>query len=445
MSDIQRQPCDSMITLMGGYPHEDIYMDCFAEAVSTIQPVCEQVYQIPRELPYVENSTLKKLNKHIGQRKLLLSEVQFLNKSTCDYVLYAGSAPGHKTYLLSKLFPTKKFILIDPNMFNLQVDGVSHRSRPHPHIVHLMSGYPTRSNRANVPNNRLVNYIVNSPYRIFIFETCMTNELAKIFKDLPMDFISDVRSNITNARYPMDIDIAWNNSMVYNWMCIMRPVISMVKIRMLFGADPKNYKIPEYVTSEFNKSMPEINFCEDYKCNRTRMPLGELYLQCWSPQSSTESRLLVKRSDIDTIVEYDANATDNLFCYYNSVARSWSCYNNDYANEDLKFCCCADCSLEARIWYDYCTILNVDEEARASKIHELVRLADSATGRPLAKVHTINIWGLTSPDLIVSRTKEILDDYAAATTAKINQKIRVARGNAGRSQDPKAQQGRPQQ
>ncbi len=56
---------------------------------------------------------------HWGQRKLFMSEIEFLTKYSIpgDIVLYVGSAPGIHTYFLSLFFPFLNFILFDPSEF----------------------------------------------------------------------------------------------------------------------------------------------------------------------------------------------------------------------------------------------------------------------------------------------------------------------------------------
>jgi hypothetical protein len=58
---------------------------------------------------------------HWGQRKLLLSEIEFLTLSLPANhdatVIYAGAAPGTHMGILCELFPDAKFILIDPAPF----------------------------------------------------------------------------------------------------------------------------------------------------------------------------------------------------------------------------------------------------------------------------------------------------------------------------------------
>lgn len=57
--------------------------------------------------------------KHYGQRKLLISEIEFLTKYDARDVLYIGAAPGNHIPLLSELFPDITFHLYDPLHFNI--------------------------------------------------------------------------------------------------------------------------------------------------------------------------------------------------------------------------------------------------------------------------------------------------------------------------------------
>eukprot|EP00732_Lithocolla_globosa_P005918 Lithocolla_globosa_v1_NODE_6472_length_1083_cov_3.628405.p1 type:complete len:215 gc:universal NODE_6472_length_1083_cov_3.628405:867-223(-) len=67
--------------------------------------------------PYSKSSQVK--NTHLGQRKLLVGEVEFLSEVYNNYspgatVLYVGSSPGHSISLLQELFPGLIWVLWDP-------------------------------------------------------------------------------------------------------------------------------------------------------------------------------------------------------------------------------------------------------------------------------------------------------------------------------------------
>lgn len=68
-------------------------------------------------LPYTNDTGLKRINCHAGQRKLLLTEIEFLTCCAGDsgVIIYAGSAPCEKLPVLLNMFPGKKFLCVDPN------------------------------------------------------------------------------------------------------------------------------------------------------------------------------------------------------------------------------------------------------------------------------------------------------------------------------------------
>ncbi len=68
-------------------------------------------------LPYSESLGLKRMGCHAGQRKLLLTEIEFLTccAANSNFIIYAGSAPCEKLPALLQMFPDKKFLLVDPN------------------------------------------------------------------------------------------------------------------------------------------------------------------------------------------------------------------------------------------------------------------------------------------------------------------------------------------
>ena len=69
----------------------------------------------------------KKMNchnstRHLGQLKLLLTEIMFLSKTWKHgkKVLYVGAAHGYHIYYLAKMFPMLTFDLWDPGKFDIE-------------------------------------------------------------------------------------------------------------------------------------------------------------------------------------------------------------------------------------------------------------------------------------------------------------------------------------
>lgn len=127
---------------------------------------------------------------HWGQRKLLLSEIEFLTKyvkpGKSYNIVYAGAAPGIHTGMLTELFPRNKFILIDPEKFR-----------------------------------------VKSSDNIVIRRELFTNEIAEEYSELDnLLFISDIRSGKSSDHVSRDME------MQRKWVEIMNPMACMLKFRL---------------------------------------------------------------------------------------------------------------------------------------------------------------------------------------------------------------------
>jgi hypothetical protein len=383
---------DCILRIAVGYSNPTKIINLFLEGYTKEHGPTETLDDIKTELPYENTKSVMRLGTHNGQRKLLLTEIQFLTNvrnSGNKYCLYAGSAPGNKTFYLSTLFPDITFILIDPNKFDLKLDdGSSHRYRPHPNIVHLVnkSSPDTADLKCNIiKTSDYLTAITSADYKIFIIQDFMTNEIAKELKALDIVFISDIRSNIHNKAFPMDFDIYWNNSMMFNWINIMRPHSSMLKIRTPYLDENKNIEIDDHIKADFEQSKGfGLDILADYKAGRMILPTGRLFVQAWAPKSSTEMRLVIKESDINKPFEYDLTQIESKLFYYNVIERTWFYHTNPNADPRIGFCNCGDCSLENKIWTDY--------GYSPKEIKTAVVYIGNMLKRPLSSTHTNTIY-----------------------------------------------------
>ena len=73
----------------------------------------------PRE-KYRRRRGEEKTALHWGQRKLLMSEIEFLTPYYHEggVMIYAGAAPGKHCYRLAEMFPNFEFHWVDPSPFN---------------------------------------------------------------------------------------------------------------------------------------------------------------------------------------------------------------------------------------------------------------------------------------------------------------------------------------
>ena len=194
---------------------------------------------------------------HWGQRKLLMSEIEFLLQTQTQrcVIIYAGAAPGTHVQILSDLFPMHRFILVDPSPFTVQADGD----------------------------------------RIITHQCMFTDELAHDLKseyaDAHLLFVSDVRSsdferestqeNERRIRADMDAQAQWH--------AILRPIKSMLKFRLPYTPGDTTYL------------------------------KGEVFLPVWGPPSTTECRLVVDTdAEVQT---YNHTDHEQRMFHFNKVTR----------------------------------------------------------------------------------------------------------------------------
>lgn len=206
---------------------------------------------------------------HWGQRKLLLSEIEFLTMFDADYVLYIGSADGKHIKYLSDLFPKIKFILYDPRRF-------------HP----ITYNYAKTSGKIEIRQ------------KFFVDE-----DVAEFKKYKNLLFISDIRNVPTEGvqynRHNEDTipeDETFDQNVIedmkrqMDWCTEIRPLAAMNKFRL------------------------------PYTPGKTTYLGGKQYFQTWAGDTSSETRLIT--TDFDERVEYDHQDYENCTFYLNNCFRS---------------------------------------------------------------------------------------------------------------------------
>jgi hypothetical protein len=240
---------------------------------------------------------------HLGQRKLLLSEVYFLTKygNAGDTILYVGAAPGDHIPILVELFPEFNFYLYDPVFFKKQL---------------LMIDRITTYNQlfTNVDAQRWAS----------------GGDLHTLHVNKNLLFISDIRSNIGGIEKEQAVyeNMNWQKE----WIEIINPFMSMVKFRFPYDRQGAY----EYLK-------------------------GDVFLQIWAPLDSTETRLIVSGVGKEALDEngcfsypmkvYDPIKYESQLFYINIVLRIWASYkfNVNCSNVDYSY----DCAMEYMIWCEY--------------------------------------------------------------------------------------------
>lgn len=175
---------------------------------------------------------------HFGQRKLLISEIDFLtdyaSQEDC-LVVYAGAASGAHISVLMKLFKRVRFHLYDTERFSsLLYDKTTNKPRKR---LTLFKEYLTAD-------------LVRQRYGA---GTVGTSRIL---------FISDIRTKSKGSAKPTDDDVSRDNSLNLELSLTLGAHATMLKFRL------------------------------PYRSGATNLLDGELRLQCWSGVESTEVRLV---------------------------------------------------------------------------------------------------------------------------------------------------------
>lgn len=259
-------------------------------------------------------------NQHIGQRKLLMAEVQFLthyyrHEAHDPVVVYAGAAPGHHLTMLSDMFPHVRFILYDTIDFSSSLHNpcTQHMSFEE-NLTNVRSRFDIRK-------------------KAFDLDECAS--IHDSIKDAPLLFISDIRL-ISCSRESFERQVAHDMEMQLEWMRALRPRMSLVKFRLPYT----------------------LQHGEKY----LYVP-GHLMFGIWPKAMSGETRLVIDGKHIDTTVEYDFKAYEETLAFHNQCKRSASFleyirhsrpqFMKLIQRHDNIYCPCFDCTAELETYQTY--------------------------------------------------------------------------------------------
>jgi len=262
-----------------------------------------------------------------GQRKLLLTCLQFLTLSVRKYkkkyekgkllVLYVGAGDGTNIYVLSKMFPKLKFDLFDDHFDEK---------------------------------------ILRQSKNIKLFIRYFTHEDAEKYKTKKnILFISDIRTTFDEVGEPSNFDVYDNSLKQLDWIYTIRPLLSHLKFRCLFNTE--KLKIKDYAyelhkklyNDDLTKKEIEEKFPFTFLYNK-----GKIFFQPWTGQTSSETRLFIKKKQIGKIIEYDSYDYENAMFAFNQM-RQKEHFKETIDNLDD----CYDCNLEYHIIKKYLKLMNI--------------------------------------------------------------------------------------
>lgn len=239
---------------------------------------------------------------HWGQRKLFVSELEFLINyyPTIDtttnkfYVLYIGAAKGTHLLYLCSLFKEFEFILVDPSSFDTRLQYMD--------------------------NVKIINkYFDDNDIKIFSDKNVYPNLF--LISDIRFPNLSE--NDLTSQQEYVKEDMELQKK----WFLKLKPYKALLKFRLPWNSS---------------------------KCNYLD---GDLYFQAWAGRHSTESRLVPNGK----MKEYNNKNYEEKMHYFNKVTRRKIYEPNVF----IKFNNCGhcyDCYKEHRTFLKYCELRNISLE-----------------------------------------------------------------------------------
>jgi hypothetical protein len=269
-------------------------------------------------------------NVHLGQRKLLLSEIQVLLKyyeispDIHPVMLYIGAAIGTHLVTLSKLFPHVKFILYDGSK-----------------IYKKLHSFPNfEIHDSTTPINALDKGDTDSVNDGF-FTTKKCMRWANKLDNNSLIFVSDIRLTEDDFEGGVLRDLKLQET----WVHILKPKLSLLKFRPPYQAKNISY-----------------------------LP-GDIFYGIWPPPLSAETRLLVTQKDAikKSTKQYSFSDYEGLLYYHNKNRRT-TCQSiipkifAPYITiKNNIYCSCYDCIAELHVLYKYSIMFD-------KPLHSVVRI-----------------------------------------------------------------------
>lgn len=212
-------------------------------------------------LKYNDKSVMFKHNKHFGQVKLLLSEIDIIDgvndemKPKIKNILYIGAAPGDHIVYMSKIYPKINFILYD-----------------------LRDAY-----------NKELENCDNVDLHVKYFDD---EDAEKYTKMKNLLFVSDIRRDMKGMTEEQ------RNKITVEDMALQERAYEIIK--------------PDYALLKFKLPWDD---------KKTSYLKGDIYLQIFPKVSSVETRLFVIKEKHKGKKKYDNRRYEEELFYYNTKIR----------------------------------------------------------------------------------------------------------------------------
>jgi hypothetical protein len=236
---------------------------------------------------------------HRGQTKLCAIEMEALTRAVAQnpdlkYVVYAGAAPGEHIAFLAEAFSMLEFHLYDPAEFRVHC-----RRDAFPEALR----------------------------RIHTTRGLFTDDTARAWtaRGAQTVFLSDIRSG-SHDEDEFEKEVWRNMQMQRTWWEIIRPAASLFKFRLPY-TDGSRSSDCEYLD-------------------------GEILLQPFGPNTSTEGRLYVKAGA--GVRLYGSQPYEDFFFWLNNIVREWGDFDHGLSLSRVEgLCRCFDCARLVEIFRGY--------------------------------------------------------------------------------------------
>jgi hypothetical protein len=246
----------------------------------------------------------KSNNIHLGQRKLMLSEIQVLTQYYTRYtghptVLYVGAAIGTHLLALSVMFPDVKFVLYDGAKFDK-------RLHKHPDVFEIHEGTSG----------------------FFTDDTCKEIVESGRYNPDTLIFVSDIRLEETEFEWGVERDMMAQQK----WVKMLVPKLSLLKFRMSYNMNVGD----------------KLNYLK-----------GDLLYGIWPKPLSGETRLLVEQENVSKYKQYDFGDYEGIMFYHNKYVRPFCLskipkkFVRYVTAKNNIYCSCYDCFMELTILDEY--------------------------------------------------------------------------------------------
>lgn len=319
--------------------------------------------------PYRSRNNEVKSAVHWGQRKLILSEIQFFSlcakPGTSYHVIYVGAAPGTHISFLAKLLEYKhSWELIDPGKFDRE--ALDNRVKGKDSGITIRNEFFSNATAYSI-NTRRLGEKYPGLGALYLYETksrgvsekkpvihdalqdevgsadvartteaipSMYESLLEIPRGLellclcgmktckPLLFISDIRTG--NVKLPnYEEHVAENMRAQENWTRILQADFSLLKFRLPYTRTSQTFggrnPVPQKKLIRPDGTVQYVR--------------GDILLPIWTRPTSTEGRLIVPQGAFQ--VPYNVQKIEDQFFFFNSHVREHVHFNHPLTSSSL--------------------------------------------------------------------------------------------------------------